>query len=246
MDDGKRDSRDSGEYALKVRDETTRYLKDLLDENAKLRARVSDLETELGREGGVKKTLEQRLSVMEVESRRQLSQFVDVEMQNANVANLYVASFRLHGTLEREEVLAAIREIVINLIGSEELAVFELDGSGAVLRLVSSFGLDQTRWRHVPVGVGVIGRTAERGALYVASKGEPIAEPAPGEEALTACIPLLLDGKVTGAIAVFRMLEHKRGLEDVDHELFDLLAHQAATALYCSSLKERLAAAGLT
>ncbi len=245
MDDSKRDGRDSGEYALKVRDETTRYVKELLDENAKLRGRVSELESELGRFDGEKKTLEQRLSLMEIESRRQLSQFVDVEMQNANVANLYVASFRLHGTLEREEVLAAIREIVINLIGSEELAVFELDGSGAVLRLVSSFGVDEKRWRHVVVGDGIIGRAAQTGDLYVASPGNAAADRAAGEESLTACIPLLLDGKVTGAIAVFRMLEHKRGLEDVDHELFGLLARQAATALYCSSLQERIAAAGL-
>ena len=56
------------------------------------------------------------------------------------------------------------------------------------------------------------------------------------EERLTACIPLVLDGKVTGAIAIFRLLPQKAGIEDVDRELFDLLATHAATALYCTSV----------
>jgi GAF domain-containing protein len=53
---------------------------------------------------------------------------------------------------------------------------------------------------------------------------------------MTACVPLVVDGRVTGAVAIFRLLEHKRGLEDVDSELFSLLGTQAATALYCTRL----------
>jgi hypothetical protein len=45
---------------------------------------------------------------------------------------------------------------------------------------------------------------------------------------------LILDGEVTGAIAVFRLLGQKQGLEDIDLQLFDLLASHAATALYSS------------
>src|ERR1051326_6404126 len=49
------------------------------------------------------------------------SRYIDVEQQNTNLANLYVATYQLHGTLDRDRVLAAIKEVIINLIGSEEL-----------------------------------------------------------------------------------------------------------------------------
>jgi GAF domain-containing protein len=59
---------------------------------------------------------------------------------------------------------------------------------------------------------------------------------ASGEPPVTACIPLSLDGQVTGVIAIFRLLSHKPALAAADKELFDLLASQAAVALYCARL----------
>jgi hypothetical protein len=50
---------------------------------------------------------------------------------------------------------------------------------------------------------------------------------------------LKLDGRVTGALALFRLLPHKGGYQPLDNELFDLLATQAAVALYCTSLTAR-------
>ncbi len=60
------------------------------------------------------------------------------------------------------------------------------------------------------------------------------------EKDLTACIPLKVDGKVTGALALFRLLPQKQGFEAVDHELFDLLATHAATALHASARQARV------
>ena len=59
--------------------------------------------------------LERQVAEIEKESRVFREQFELVEAQNSNLANLYVASYRLHGTLDRKEVLAAIQEIVANL-----------------------------------------------------------------------------------------------------------------------------------
>jgi hypothetical protein len=42
---------------------------------------------------------------------------------------------------------------------------------------------------------------------------------------------------VTGAIAVYGLLPHKPELEEVDFELFDLLAMHAATALRFTALE---------
>ena len=57
----------------------------------------------------------------------------------------------------------------------------------------------------------------------------------PEEEHLSACVPLKLSGRVTGALALFRLLPQKQSFGPLDGELFDLLATQAAVALHCTS-----------
>lgn len=171
------------------------------------------------------------------------SRFAEVEQQNSNLANLYVASYRLHGTLSRKEVLDTLQEIVANLIGSEEAALFELDSDARALKLTAGFGVAPEAYRAIPLGAGRIGRAAQTGEIYVAEPDAPASEQ-PGEEHLTACIPLVLDGRVSGAIAIFRLLPQKAGVEDVDRELFDLLATHAATALYCTKLHAELGVHG--
>ena len=152
-----------------------------------------------------------------------------VFMKNTDVqANLYVASYQLHGTLDRQRIVEAIKEIVIDLIGSEELVVWERDGD--LLRRVGSFGVDEREWDAVPFGEGIIGLCAATGERFI--DGQTLLAPEGREEALTACIPLKLDDTVVGAIAVFRLLPQKGGLAPADHELFDLLASHAASALY--------------
>jgi phage shock protein A len=185
--------------------------------------------------------LQTQLDGVRDESERYSARYAEVEQQNSNLANLYVASYRLHGTLSRKEVLDTIQEIVANLIGSEEAALFEVDGDGRALNLAAAFGIGPERRHTIRLGEGLIGRAAETGEIYVVDPNAP-AEPQDGEEHLTACIPLVLDGRVSGAIAIFRLLPQKAGVEDVDRELFDLLATHAATALYCTKLHQELGA----
>jgi hypothetical protein len=54
-------------------------------------------------------------------------------------------------------------------------------------------------------------------------------------------VPLRLGESTTGAIAIFRLLPQKPGLEPLDYELFDLLGTHAAAALYCTGLHARMA-----
>jgi nitrate/nitrite-specific signal transduction histidine kinase len=238
-----------GSYVQRVREGTSRYVKDLLEENERLRElaarvgsetlalreRLDRAERLLELERGEHDRLQSRLADAEEESRRFSEQYVAVEAQNSNLANLYVASYRLHSTLDRAEVLAAIQEILVNLVGTEEIAIFEREPSDGSLRLAVSLGVDAERFRRLPAGEGTIGRVAATGELFIVGDGEPAAA---GEEELTACVPLKLEGRVTGAIAVFRLLSQKPGLEAIDREIFDLLATHAATALYCTKLHE--------
>ena len=179
--------------------------------------------------------LEERLKEAEEESHRFSRDCLHVEQQNQNLANLYVASYRLHGTVDRGELMLALKEIAANLVGSEEMGVFEVSEDGATLSLAASLGLDPERYRELPADRGLIGRALRSGRTYVADT-EPGEGRAEGEENLTACIPLIVDKRPLGVIAIFRLLSHKHQIEDLDRELFELLAVQASVALYCTRL----------
>lgn len=244
-----------GNYVFRVREETRKYVQDLLNENEKLRKMVASLESEKGRLMSEKMSLQERLlslreehdrtqqeqsdlrrhlALIEAENQQFSFQYLEVESQNNNLANLYVASYQLHSTLDRDEVVEAVKEIVINLIGSEELAIYEMSADGTALRLVGSFGIDPLAYATVPVGSGLIGKAAATGEPVYPAKGDP--QGTPRESQLTACVPLKLKDRVVGALAVFRLLPQKNGLETVDLELFNLLGTHAATALYLTRL----------
>ncbi len=249
-----------GAYVETVRQNTQRYFEDLLAENEKLRrlsagledeiaalkrtaARSEDavqvLHEELRNEQQEHAALRRRLEEIEGENRTFSERYVHVEQQNTDLANLYVATYRLHATLDRHEVLDAIQEIIINLLGCEELAVFELDPEAAELRLAASFGVDTDTYRQLAVGEGLIGDVAKSGEAYYAETSDD-AGSMPLDEHLTACIPLKVEDRVTGAISIFRLLPQKEdGLGALDHELLDLLSAQAGAALYCSALHTR-------
>jgi len=220
-------------FVEKAANDTREYLQLLLDENGRLNRLVAELEIAISQRAVAEAMLKDRVAAIEAESRRFSERYVEVEQQNTNLANLYVASYQLTGTLDRERVVSAIQEIIINLIGCEELGVWELDDELGALTLAASFGIDEAEWSAIPLSAGVIGAVASTGLRYVAAESAP----AQGrEEKLTACIPLKLDDRVVGAIAIFSLLQQKQGLEPVDFELLDLLASHAASALFCTRL----------
>jgi len=216
------------EFLEKVATDNREYVQALLEENERLGKLVAELDS----------ALNTTRAEMESRNRDFAERYLEVEQQNTNLANLYVASYQLNGTLDRERVVAAIQEIVINLIGSEEVGIWELDEELSALWLTGSFGINAREWAGVPLGSGVVGTVAHTGERFVIS--ETLVKPFGREEHLTACIPLKLDDKVVGVIAIFRLLQQKQALEPVDFELFDLLGSHAASALYCTRRTEVL------
>ncbi|HEY4642314.1 MAG TPA: GAF domain-containing protein [Thermoanaerobaculia bacterium] len=202
-------------YIAKIVNDAREYVQSLLDENNRLHGLLADIQEE---------------------SRRTSARYVEVEQQNTNLANLYVASYQLHGTLDRQRVLDAIKEIIINLIGSEQLAIWEVDRENEQLKLADSFGIDTKAWSSIPLDLhsGIIGLVTVTGERFV--NGQSAMQPMGPEEGLTACIPLKLDDRVIGAIGIWSLLAQKEKLEPVDFELFDLIASHGATALFCTQL----------
>jgi hypothetical protein len=203
----------------------------LESEKLRLQQELSDARTELEHFREERAALERQLAGAEAESRRAAREYAEVEQRSANLANLYVAAYQLHDTLDRAAVLAAIREIIVNLVGSEEFAVLELSQDDGTLSPAEWSGIAPEELR--AIGTDRIGQIARAGEVFVGQQ-----ERLAGDLPLTACIPLKVAGHVTGAIAIFRLLAHKPRLEAADRELFDLLATQAGTALYCTRLHE--------
>ncbi len=170
--------------------------------------------------------LRARVEELEAEQRRLSDDYVAAQERTTELAQLFVALERLHGGRSRADVVAAVQEIVINLVGSEELALFEQRGDS--LDLLKAFGVDPGPIHTVAAGEGIIGRTAATGTAWIAGR-----DPAPErcDPDLSACIPLRAGDATVGALAIWRLLGHKPVLDEQDHAVFDLLSAHAGLAL---------------
>ena len=245
-----------GGYARKVMENSQRFSLGLMGENERLRALAAALQVEklrleeevlaaheaIDHHKREQLHLQRELAEITSENRHFTSQFAEIEQQNSNLVNLYVATYRLHGTVDRQEAIAIIQEIVANLIGSEEMGIFEADTSGQTLVLIGSNGIKPEEYKALPASAGLIGRVFSTGERYVAGEGDTQGL-TQSETELTACIPLRVGDRSTGALAIFRLLPQKSGIEALDRELFDLLATHAATALLFTALAAKAAEA---
>jgi len=240
-----------GAFVREVTERTRNYVRELQQENERLRAVLAVSEAERTRISGEVAELRHRLETLprdhfgidapqfarlEDENRRYAERYVVLEQKNAHLANLYVASYRLHETLSKAEVLAIIQEIVVNLIGCEQHGIFELAADRRSLRLLASMGVDARRCEVIALGDDAPSRAIEEGRVWVAP-GEPVQVPSQ-PCAVTACVPLRLAGSSTGAVVLYQLLPQKLGVEDVDRELFELLSVHAGMALYTTKLHE--------
>lgn len=255
-----------GEKFLQILEETKVFTRQLLKENESLRYRLAgneerchqlereiaearsltgphaedDLQKEVGRLQEELHALETRYAEIEEENMDFAKKYIEVEQQNNNLANLYIASYQLHSSLQFDEVVKTVMEIIINLIGAEEFAIYLMRENKSSLEIIASEGdSGSTLERSVPVGEGIVGRVAREGV-------EDIASPEVVEERLKnhdpiACIPLKIESHVIGVIAIMRLLTQKNKVfTDIDIELFSLLGGHAATAIYSSTLYSRV------
>lgn len=197
-----------------------------VEEVLNLKERVAQLEAE-------REALAQRYQQVEQENLDFANRYLEIEEENNNLANLYVASFQLHSTLDFKEVVQIVMEIVINLIGAEKFALMLLDERKGDLYAVSSEGVERERIPHFKLGEGTIGRVAQAGQPWVAD-GPALEQLSLAEPQVV--IPMRIKDQLIGAIVIYAMLEQKLSFSSLDHELFNLLAGHAATALFASKL----------
>ncbi len=226
------------------------FTKSLLKENERLRFRVAKLEEEIGKSANEAhiKNYEERISVLErelasykehfrkveEENKDFAQRYIEVEEENNNLANLYVASYQLHSTLDYDEVLKIVLEIIINLIGAESFAIMLIDEKNNQLIAVASEGLDIDTIPSINMGDGIIGAVARDGEGFFSEQmihGDGIDPVSP-----IVCIPLKIKEHVIGVIAFYSFFIQKSAFSNIDYELFNLLAGHAATAIFSSRL----------
>lgn len=228
------------------------FTKELLEENERLRHEIHAIQegtrqaasdpgewgklrvqllTQIDQLKAEKDTVLERLKLVEEENRQFAERYLEIEEENNNLANLYVASYQLHSTLALSEVLKIIIEIVINLIGAEVFAVYVQDEKSGSLEAVASEGVEVSKFPKISPGSGVIGGSVSSSETFCGETGS-----SDDWEAPIACIPLRVQDRPIGAIAIYSLLEQKDTFTPLDHELFTLLAGHAATAIFAAQL----------
>jgi hypothetical protein len=227
---------------------------ELLGENGRLREKIGRLEmenatlkTQLASDNAIRDLLK-KIDELEREKARLLStvheqeeissRFSEIEAELESFANLYVASFQLHSTLGVRAVVRNVKELLGQLVGVRQLAIYFIDDAERRLYPIASDGIElaglpsiglsyeETRRGGGPAldpVAAVVERTYLTGVPHIA-EGEMLASP-------QACIPLHFGDRVVGTIVVYSLLEQKKRFITVDRELFKLVGAHAGGAL---------------
>ncbi len=173
--------------------------------------------------------LRDQLAAAEIDNRRLCDKVADLEQRCTNVAKLYAASCRLLGARDGNEWVTSIQEILVNIVGTEQLALVQIAEPGKP-RVLLSMDVAEDRCLALLHSEGPVKKAIESGRPFVAkSPLEPHTEP--DGLCVTAAIPMTIDGAVKGAVLVMRMLPQKKELTRLDREIYDLIGNVGARAL---------------
>jgi nitrate/nitrite-specific signal transduction histidine kinase len=147
---------------------------------------------------------------------------VQTERQAAQLANLYVATYQLHASLDPEEIHSAITDIAINLLGAQRFRVLLRSESG---RMIVALAGD-------PQKKGNTGTVEYAGGdeLVDACLGDRVLRFGSTPDALVV-VPLSSHGELVGVLAIDALFPQKANISPDDRELLDLVGAHAASAL---------------
>ncbi len=179
---------------------------------------VEGLETE-------RRSLLERSENLEARARERDTREAEVDQEISDLANLYVASFQLHTTLELKRVLRHLSDMIGQLVGAESFAVFIADDQKLHPIMVEG---DR------PVGVETLGEGFV-GSAILAGIAE-IQEDLSRQERPLAIIPFRVGNRSVGGAVLYSLLEQKTAWASVDRELFELLGMHAGAALLSATI----------
>jgi GAF domain-containing protein len=169
---------------------------------------------------------------------RQLSLRDQLQRNHFLLERLNAASARLIQALEHKDVFAALGEIIGNLIGCEEVAIFQYRPAKQSFPLAWSTGVEVDVLQQLGMGAGLMGRAVLQGKSQFRDRRHD-ASLLPWESGLNACVPLRAGNDVVGVIVVLGLLPQKNGLEWVDIELLKFLETYGGIAAELQQLENK-------
>lgn len=144
-------------------------------------------------------------------------------------ARLAAAQKRLAESQGQEDAIDGLREIVANLLGSEELGLFRVDRRTETFQVFWSFGIDLEEYDLLRA-LGDAGlQSVMRGECHVErTNGGRSGEMAKAQ----AFVPIRVANQTVAILAILRLLPQKMAFDGSDMELFKLLSHEAARPLF--------------
>lgn len=152
-------------------------------------------------------------------------------------ARVEAARKRLRECRDQKEVCEAIREIVANLVGCEEMALFKLIRKEARFELAWSFGVE-FHDLHVPeVVCGSALPSLVAGEVYTAEASGGAKVISTGGRT-SAILPIQLRGETVAALVLLRLLRQKAKIEGHDREVFAVISKEAGNLLFAGSASD--------
>jgi hypothetical protein len=148
-----------------------------------------------------------------------------------NDPRLAVARKRLAECSGQTDAIEAVREIVSNFLGSEEMALFDFRSSEA--RTLWSFGTNSEQSDALDaLSQKALGRMAH-GDCHI----DDCESPLPAKK-IRAFVPLRLQDQTVGVLAILQLLPQKSHFDAADMALLNLLSVEAGRALFDSPPKQ--------
>src|SRR5689334_10756361 len=122
--------------------------------------------------------LERRVAELEAENLQLTERVLGAEQRLIRAAQLYASVAELHKTSDTDEVVTVIKEIVANLLGCEEMGVYDVWPQGPLCTYVDGIGLDADRFGTLPPTHALIREAIATGAIVVPA--DPTTDPIHG------------------------------------------------------------------
>ena len=172
--------------------------------------------------------LQRRLAELEFENIDLTVRALSAEGRLAHTAQLYAAVAQLHQAEDTDGVILVIKEIVTNLLGCEEVGIYDVYPPGPICTYVDGVGLDPSKHGSFPA-THPLGRQlfATRAVVIADNPDDAFVAGLP----VSAIVPLLDGSEICGLVVLFRLLRQKPALVPSDHPLLEALGTHGGRAL---------------
>jgi GAF domain-containing protein len=192
-----------------------------------LQAELAELNEDRARLKSEVARLERHVSMLSME-------VASADQKVGDLEKLLLAARRLEACADRAAVLAALQDILVTVVGSDDFVVLALDEEGRTMWPILGVGTNGAACGPLLVSDALVSAALETGRCQIAGPrglGEP-----PRNEPLAA-VPLMSWPHTVGALVVFGLVAHRSVLRPVDVELLEFLSSHAATAIQIADLR---------